>query len=493
MKLATLLLLLSLPMARADDNETWSKAKSLYEQGKFAQAVPLFEESIRARPGWFAPYMMQGQCHIKMAQFDKALVQLQEALTLDAPDNYRGGIRYYIGQAYMGLKQWKNAAQVFTDLKPGAPSKHKPGLLINIASCHMALGKSNLNKDKQRAVDHFRKSVTYFDAALELNPANRKAARESAFQRGWAAFQVSLLEDEPALLEESVRALETYLARDPEARHVYKILIDMDFQMVKKKYKVDQNYRKALEHLDGFLANWPDDARMQHFKGQAHQGLKQFDLAIPAYERAIALKPEESKYHLSLGKGLIEAKRYPAAFKAMKKARDLGLEGNADVYTYTAYSLTQQKTGCFVQDIPLIEQALTVLKSAKGKVSGPGAEDIEKNLAVQVNNLNVLKENIATEDANHQATLENIRKLSRNISGNSTKLQRDTEKALTTNTPELQENIKNLRTLIRADKKDLKKEYDQIEGYLREAGRCGGAEVFKRIPELKAVLAARQP
>jgi len=478
---------LILASAHADNYETGTE---LFRSGSFADAIPHFEEAIRERPSWFAPYMLQGQCLLKMGRYDKALLQFQEALQLDPPDNFKNGITYHMGQAYMGMKRYEEAAAVFGDLVVNAPANRRHGLQINIASCFLALGKAHMDKDNAKAVSYFEKSADAFDAALGLAAKDRETQREAAFQRAWARFRVAELTDTPAGLQRAATELNGYLREDSEARRAYRFLIDLDFLMVKKGYRVDAAYSGALEHLDGYLAQWPDDARMVHFKGQAFQGLKRYDQAVRQFERATTLEPDNGSYFFSLGSSLMAADQHKRAIEALNRARALGEKENADLYFYAATCYTEQKRGCFVDDIPLIEKAIEISSDGVAAVPAGDKARLRDLIARQENNLAILRDNIETDRANHAAVLENVRNITVTITGNTNKLQIAKERYITTPTEELEANIAELEAIIIEDKERLAREKEQMKSFIRDAEQCGGNESYPKLKEMRAILKA---
>ncbi len=473
---------------RADNYQTGT---DLFKRGSFAEAIPHFEEAIRERPSWFAPYMLQGRCHLKLEEYQKALMQLKEALLLDMPEGYQAGIRYHIAQAYMGMEEYGTAAEIFGELAPRAPAARRPGLHVNVASCYLALAKKHADSDATRAVNYFRKSVASFSEALELSGSKRDVRREAAFQRAWGRMGIADLTDNPAMLQQGAEELAAYLAEDPGARRAYRFLIDLDFLMVKRGYEVERAYQQALTHLDGYLAQWRDDARMIHFKGQAYQGLERYDEAIAGFREAIRLEPGNGKYLFSLGSCQMAAGRYNEAIATLDKARVNGEAANPDLYFYSASSYTQQKTGCFVDDLPLIEKAIEVLSEGVGAVEGDDKATLESLLTRQQHNRDVLRENVRTDNENHRTVLENIRDITATIAGNTAKLQRARENNITTPTEELAANIAELAALIDQDKQRLDAEYAQLETYIRGARKCGGENAFTHLAEMRAKLETR--
>jgi len=466
--------------------DTYTQGRDQFKNGQYREAVKSLDEAIRERPDWFAPYMLQGQCQLKLKEFEPALRQFSEALTLEVPAAYIMGIRYYMGQAYMGMQRYADAGKVFGELAPIAPGKQQSVCYLNQGQCQMQLGKQLMKSDKTKAIGHFLESAGSFGQVLQLKTADKNQKREAVFQRAFARMKLSELEGQVGRMEKGAAELEDYLKTDPEAQRAYRFLIDLDFLIVRKGHDVEARYNQAIQHLDGYLAQWPNEARMLNFKGQAYQGLKRHTEAVAIFEKAIALESDNGKYHFSLGSSLMVSGQHKRALRVFEKTLNLGQRQNPAVYEYLSNCHLAAKSGCFVDDLPLIENAIKALEA--GLEAVPGSDQLKKNLERQTHNRSVLMENIQTDNRNHKVALEMVRDLSKTIIGNSNKLQKDTEKYLTTPTQELKANIAKLKAAVTQDEQRLAKEYKTLATYVKEANSCGGAKFFTNYDMMRKVL-----
>lgn len=485
-----IMILLSVGMLWAEEKDAYSQGSELYKSGDYAKSIPFLEEAVLERPSWFAPYMLQGQAYVRLAQYDKALLQLKEALSMEVPEEFDVGIRYYIGRAHMGLREYLNAAKIFDEISGRAPAEHQPGIFMNAASCYMALAKGHMDGDSQKAVVHFRQSSYNFGKAVALENTQLRDRRTAAFQKSWAMYQIGRLEKQPEQYGAGARFLADYLKDDPQDQRSYRFLIDLDFLQIRSGHKVDENYRIALTHLAGYLEQWPGDPRMIHFKGQAYLGLNAYDQAVPHLRQAVSKEPTNGKYLYSLGSALMATKDFSEAIEVLQKAGRNGEEANANVYFYQSACYAKQKTGCFTDDKPLIKAAIKVLEEGREKVKASARGNIDKALDLNRQNLAVFEENLRTDKENHRTVLSNIQGLESAIKGNTDKLIIAKDRNLQLSTPELLANIKELETRIAADKRALVKESTLLKEYIADANTCGAASfpLLKMMKETAARL-----
>jgi len=77
----------------------------------------------------------------------------------------------------------------------------------------------------------------------------------------------------------------------------------------------------AVAYLKDRTHSAPDDAEAFHLLARAYYELEQWDLSIAAAQRAIALKPDSSAYHLWLGRAYGNKAEHSSWFSAMSLAR----------------------------------------------------------------------------------------------------------------------------------------------------------------------------
>lgn len=77
----------------------------------------------------------------------------------------------------------------------------------------------------------------------------------------------------------------------------------------------------AVAYLKGRTQSAPGDAEAFHVLSRAYYELEQWDLSISAAQRAVALKPESSEYHLWLGRAYGNKAEHSSWFTALTLAK----------------------------------------------------------------------------------------------------------------------------------------------------------------------------
>src|SRR5258708_10090929 len=91
-----------------DDAQTYlNRGFSLYQQGQYPKALTAFEESVKLSPAREDGYRFIGLCHIKMNDFDKAIVALKKAIELsDQSQQPDDAAKFALGIAYFNKQQY---------------------------------------------------------------------------------------------------------------------------------------------------------------------------------------------------------------------------------------------------------------------------------------------------------------------------------------------------------------------------------------------------
>jgi WD40 repeat protein/tetratricopeptide (TPR) repeat protein/tRNA A-37 threonylcarbamoyl transferase component Bud32 len=85
----------------------------------------------------------------------------------------------------------------------------------------------------------------------------------------------------------------------------------------------------TLFHCDRFLDLDAKDGEIWHRKASAHESLKQWEQAITAYTKALALLPKQKLYWYERGRTLLNVDQYEKAVKDFSQALELGFGGDA--------------------------------------------------------------------------------------------------------------------------------------------------------------------
>jgi protein O-GlcNAc transferase len=127
-------------------------------------------------------------------------------------------------------------------------------------------------------------------------------------------------------------------------------------------------FARVIEDGEALAARYPDQAFLFNLLGGAEAGLRNWDAAIAAYDRAVRLRPDMAQAHVNLGKSLSEAGRPETAMGAFRNALKLNPD-HADAH----YSL-----GIVLMEEGRLAEAVSHL--ARAAALEPKAADMHSRL-----------------------------------------------------------------------------------------------------------------
>jgi tetratricopeptide (TPR) repeat protein len=113
----------------------------------------------------------------------------------------------------------------------------------------------------------------------------------------------------------------------------------------------------ARQHLEALAAAFPDDERVHFMVGAFHFGRSEWQEAIEAYRRALAIDPDFAPPYNQLGYALRNLGDFEGAAKAFKRYTELIPD---EPNPYDSYAELLMKTGKFQDSIAQYEKALEV-------------------------------------------------------------------------------------------------------------------------------------
>jgi predicted O-linked N-acetylglucosamine transferase (SPINDLY family) len=247
-----------------------------YQQGRYEEAVTLFQKAIEARPGEAYAYSNLGLAQEKLERLEQALGSYDSALAVqpdfaDAIVN-RGNALAGLGRLMEAIADYDRALALKPDhvealynrgnvlRKLGrngdALSSYERALALKPDIAEALYNRGNVLRDLQRHED----AVASYDRALALQPA----FADALYNRGIALREINRHED-------------------------------------------------ALVSYDGALAIRPAHPEALNNRGNALAALKRYDEALAAYDGALAVNPRFAQALYNRGNALWELKRYPEA------------------------------------------------------------------------------------------------------------------------------------------------------------------------------------
>ncbi len=461
--------------AQAQDEH--KRAAALYKSGNYKDALTLLDESIQSNPTFWYPIMLKGQCNQKLKKYEEALRNYNDVLTMEIPSENIPAVKNYIAQCYTDMKDYKKAIQAYTDLLAQAPDSRKFTVLFARGQAELQAAKADEEKNNgSSAKSFYSKAVNTFSDALKAPTSDKGQQAEASFQKAFAQYKIGNLTGGIKSLEESIKSFQDVISKNPREERAYKMIVNLQYEIVEKSSNDSKPaaYADMATYADRYLKQWPNDEDMQKKKAQALQGAKKYKEAIAAFEALAKAHPRDGFYPFSVGACLMADKQFGKAIESLEKARANGRANDPLVYSYTSNCYAKQKTGCYSVDLDMERKGVDILDRGVKATSGQAKAALQKELDAKRNNLKILEGNLATDNGNHAATIDNIKKLNVTIASNSSKLQKNKELYLGTPTAELKKAIDATQSALDSDKASLAKEFKTLEGYVNDGKKCAG-------------------
>jgi len=169
-------------------------------------------------------------------------------------------------------------------------------LYIESAQHPMLAGDSAIVKDTFKTQIAYYASLASmqlkdYKSVLKYTPIVKSSNNKDINRYGYefAASAYRELGDTAKWISELQEGVKIY----PEHNYFFGNLLDY--------YNQSQKYDEALNFANAMVSNNPNDAFMQYVKGYLCQNLQKYDMAIEAYEAAIAINPNYTDAHSNLG------------------------------------------------------------------------------------------------------------------------------------------------------------------------------------------------
>ena len=119
--------------------------------------------------------------------------------------------------------------------------------------------------------------------------------------------------------------------------------------------------REAIDHAQLLTRLYPLEPDPHNLTGAAFAGIGEFDHAVAAYDRAVALKPDYAEVHANRASALIGLNRHEEALASCDRAIQL-LPGNAQAYSNRGIAL--KNLGRFTEALAAYDMALRLMPNA---------------------------------------------------------------------------------------------------------------------------------
>lgn len=226
-------------------------------------------------------------------------------------------------------------------------------------------GKIPITTKSEEARQHYLKGRDLFEK-LRATDAREHFQKAAAADKEFALAQLGLANSATSA-KEFFEALKQATSLAPQASDAERhLILGLDAGT-----RGDPAGQKS--HYDQLTAAFPQDERAQNVLGGYHFGRQEYDQAIAAYQKAIAVNPAFSQSYNTMGYAYRFVGRYDEAEKAFKKYIELIPN---DPNPYDSYAELLMKMGRFDDSIRSYEKALGVDKNFVASYLGIGLDQI---------------------------------------------------------------------------------------------------------------------
>jgi tetratricopeptide (TPR) repeat protein len=320
---------------RRDDRTSHGMLAVLeYRQGNCASAAPHFEQAEALFDAQVDALHAYAICLVRLKQIDQAAKIFERALALE-PDNQQE--RKLVASIELMAHQPQAAIATL-----GPMLSNKP----DVETLELASAAYEAANQTDQAVNLLKQAINLdpTDVSLYLHFADISSVHQS-FQVG-----INVVNDG---ISQQPKAAPLYFARG--VLYVQTGQFDQAQADFEKAYELDPNQSlsaaaqglaaleandldKALATVQAKLKAKPDDPTLLYLeadvlvKKEAEPGTAEFQLAMRATRRAIALRPSLGPAHAVLAKLYLQANQYPEAIEQCKKALEIDPKDQTSLY-----------------------------------------------------------------------------------------------------------------------------------------------------------------
>jgi tetratricopeptide (TPR) repeat protein len=301
-----------------DNDVAWyNQGVSLYNLGKYEEAIASYERAIELKPDDDAAWYNRGVSLYNLCRYEEAIASYERAIELKSDDDaawYNRGISLYnLGRYEEAIASFERAIEFKPD--------------NDAAWYNQGVSLYNLGK--------YEGSIASFERAIEFKPDKYEAWNS----RGMSLYNLGSYEEAIASFE---RAMElnsddlqvwnnlgvslSNIGRHEEEMVCYDRAIELKYN----NYNALYNRGILLRYLGRYEEAVISYDRAIEFKSDFHQAwnnrggslfcLNRYDESIFNYDMAIILKPDEYYYHHNKGVVLFSAGNYSAALTTWQQA-----------------------------------------------------------------------------------------------------------------------------------------------------------------------------
>ena len=264
-------------------NSFLNTASHLRESGKLGQAIDLLTDGITQFPKDADMLALLSHCYILNDDLEEATLYLAKAKSID-PNN--ASVGWNKVRLLLKNKSMAEAVAIARNTNKRFPDDVE-GMGV-LGSC-------------LRATKEISESIVYLDKAIELNPNYAEALINRGLIYLTKENKVKALAD-----------LETAHKLKPHIKQIWDLVINLKIEL--KEFSEAIILIKRISEIDS--------TNERNFASMAfcYQNLADFGLAIEAYKKAIAIKPDYVEAYVNLGSALKKQDKLEEAVEFYKKA-----------------------------------------------------------------------------------------------------------------------------------------------------------------------------
>jgi len=331
----------------------WEEGVAAFNAGKYQDALTQFQGVTEGQPDWPGGHLMVGQVLVKLNRPAEAERALRKSYDLNPND---ANTQLVLGQVYVSLKRYREAAELLESVKVEDLSKAQQGAFYHLrGTARQKSGKSD-------------SAIADLRRAAQMNPD------DSGLQYQLGTVLLSLNDTEAAL-----GPLQKAASLDPSKRKVYTQTLLRSGRENKGQAKINA-YKKASAQAEQLAADGSYDNIL--LLGEAQLGAKNYSSAAENFRKASAKKPGDWLPNLYLGQAYTALGQYDKAGPPLNTA--LG-----QVDTDKDKKRIQRQLGFILEKQKKFEQAIAFYNQAGDAGS---VARVESNRDTAASNLEADKE-----------------------------------------------------------------------------------------------------
>jgi tetratricopeptide (TPR) repeat protein len=311
----------ALAVANGNSSETilMNQATAYFYIQEYEKALASLQQVLAGNSRSHAAHHLLGKVYFMLRQFDKSVAELETALKFRAADF---DTSYTLALAYLKQKRLAPAQRIFASLL---------GRLGNRAEVHILFGRA------YRETEYVDEAIVEFRKTVALNPKHPSVH--------YCLGLSYLLKDGTLKLKEAAAEFRSELANYPND---YLATYNLGLICV-----IERQYEEGARLLEKSIAQRPQNPEAHLFLGNAYHGLRQFEKAIAAFKKCMALNPnldktsaQAAEAHFLLGKSLVAVGRLEEGEKELQAAGELKAKSlSSDRQRLDAYMKAEEYSG----------------------------------------------------------------------------------------------------------------------------------------------------